>query len=208
MRLPGERPGHVVALIASGCPGALAAQVDECVYALLPLADGGGAGDERVHRLTERLRAHGALGVSGVQRDPARLRQALEEAEFMLDVAGLADAPAGDGAAVSGTYRLLLRLLASHPDEVNALYEATVSPLVRYDEHHRTDLVETLATYLAVNGNMNATAARIYAHRHTIAYRLDRIHELTGLDPSMSEHRERLGLGLKAFRLLARERRG
>ena len=30
---------------------------------------------------------------------------------------------------------------------------------------------------------MNATARAIYAHRHTVAYRLERVKELTGLDP-------------------------
>jgi len=44
---------------------------------------------------------------------------------------------------------------------------------------------------------MNATASAIYAHRHTVAYRLERVKELTGLDPLLSEDRERLGLGLK-----------
>ena len=48
---------------------------------------------------------------------------------------------------------------------------------------------------------MNATARAIHAHRHTVAYRLDRIRELTGLDPSATEDRERLGLGLKAMRV-------
>ena len=43
----------------------------------------------------------------------------------------------------------------------------------------------------------------IYAHRHTVAYRLDRVRELTGLDPTQSEDRERLGLGLKAYRIIA-----
>ena len=28
---------------------------------------------------------------------------------------------------------------------------------------------------------MNATARAIYAHRHTVAYRLDRVRELAGL---------------------------
>ena len=49
----------------------------------------------------------------------------------------------------------------------------------------------------------NATATAIYAHRHTVAYRLDRVRELTGLDPMQSEDRERLGLGLKAYRIIA-----
>jgi sugar diacid utilization regulator len=36
-----------------------------------------------------------------------------------------------------------------------------------------------------------------------VAYRLDRVKELTGLDPMQSEDRERLGLGLKAYRIIA-----
>jgi sugar diacid utilization regulator len=62
--------------------------------------------------------------------------------------------------------------------------------------------VRTLETYLGQNCNMNATASAIYAHRHTIAYRLERIRDLTGFDPMKTEDRERLGLGLKAFRII------
>ncbi len=50
---------------------------------------------------------------------------------------------------------------------------------------------------------MNATARAVFAHRHTVAHRLERARELTGLDPSSGEDRERLGLGIKAYRLLA-----
>ena len=77
-------------------------------------------------------------------------------------------------------------MLASHPEEVRSFYEDTVAPIVRYDDQYRTDLVGTLEAYLEHNCNMNATAAAIYAHRHTVAYRLDRVQELTGLDPMQS----------------------
>ena len=50
---------------------------------------------------------------------------------------------------------------------------------------------------------MNATAQAIHAHRHTVGYRLERVRELAGLDPFSSEDRERLGLGLKAHRIIA-----
>ena len=43
-----------------------------------------------------------------------------------------------------------------------------------------------------------ATAAAGFAHRHTVAYRLERILELTGHDPRRSEGLEQLNLGLKA----------
>lgn len=38
------------------------------------------------------------------------------------------------------------------------------------------------------NCNMNDTAAAAYAHRHTIAHRLDRVRELTGLDCARTAH--------------------
>ncbi len=44
----------------------------------------------------------------------------------------------------------------------------------------------------------------LFAHRHTIRYRLDRVNELTGLDVDKSEARERLTLGIKAMQLLGR----
>src|SRR5439155_1602341 len=95
------------------------------------------------------------------------------------------------------------RLIAAHPEEVRSFYEDTIAPLVRYDEQYSTDLVGTLAGYLGNDCNMNATAQAIHAHRHTVAYRLERVKELTGLDPLKSEDRERLGLGLKAYRIIA-----
>jgi DNA-binding PucR family transcriptional regulator len=103
----------------------------------------------------------------------------------------------------TGTYRLLFRVMASHPEEVRSFFEDTVATIVRYDDQYSTDLVGTLESYLEHNCNMNATAAAIYAHRHTVAYRLERVKELSGLDPMQSEDRERLGLGLKAYRVIA-----
>jgi len=102
-----------------------------------------------------------------------------------------------------GTYRLLVRLLASDPEQLDAFYEESVAPLARYDEQYRTDLIGTLAAYLDHDGKLGAAAQALYAHRHTVAYRLDRVKELTGLDPMLSEDRERLGLGLKAYRIIA-----
>jgi DNA-binding PucR family transcriptional regulator len=103
----------------------------------------------------------------------------------------------------NGVYRLLFRAMATDPEEVRRFYEETVEPLVEHDRQYRTDLLGTLETYLANDCNMNATSREVFAHRHTVAHRLSRVRELTGLDPSSSEDRERLGLGIKAFRIVA-----
>jgi sugar diacid utilization regulator len=204
-----DRPRHVVATIAGEVPGALAQHMDGRVYALLPAAGGDDAPEgtlQVARRLATKLQRHGVVGVSSFYADPADLPRAIQEAELVLDVLRQSDLGGRDRITEdigTGTYRLLFRVLASHPEEVRSFFEDTVAPIVRYDDQYRTDLVGTLESYLEQNCNMNATASAIYAHRHTVAYRLERVKELTGLDPMQSEDRERLGLGLKAYRIIA-----
>lgn len=200
-----DRPRHVIATIVGDEPGALAEHLEQRVYALLPARGGDGAPEatvEKARALAARLRRHGVVGLSSFYSDPGEFGRAIQEAELVLDVLRQSDIAISEDIG-TGTYRLLFRVLASHPEEVRSFYEDTVAPIVRYDDQYRTDLVGTLESYLEHNCNMNATAAAIYAHRHTVAYRLERVKELTQLDPMQSEDRERLGLGLKAYRIIA-----
>ena len=204
--LTSDRPRHVVATIAGEHPGALAQHMDDRVYAVLPATgsaeDAAEATTTAARHLATRLQRHGTVGLSSFYLDVADLPRAVQEAELVLDVLRQSDAPIAEDIG-TGTYRLLFRVLASHPEEVRAFYQDTVAPIVAYDDQYATDLAGTLEAYLEQNCNMNATAAAIYAHRHTVAYRLERVRELTGLDPMQSEDRERLGLGLKAYRIIA-----
>ncbi len=207
-----ERPRHVVATIAEDIPGALAQHMEATagatggrVYALLPAIAGEDAAEATLAaaaRLAARLQRHGTVGLSSFYGDPSELGRAVQEAELVLDVLTVSGEPIAEDIN-QGTYRLLFRVLASHPEEVRSFYEDTVAPVVRYDDQYRTDLVGTLEAYLAANCHMSATASAIHAHRHTVAYRLERVRDLTGLDPMQSEDRERLGLGLKAYRIIA-----
>ena len=60
----------------------------------------------------------------------------------------------------------------------------------------------TVEAYLDNDGNVAATAKQLFTHRHTVRYRLERVSELCGHDVSSTEGREKLGLGLKAMRVL------
>lgn len=212
------RPGQMMATIVSEYPGALAQRIEastpggtDRVYALLPAGNGGGAMATGVagRKLASRLSRSGAVGLSSFHSDPADLGTAIREAELVLNVLRQSDGvPWFDFQDVrSGIYRLLFRMLASHAEEARSFYEETVGPIVRYDGEHHSDLVGTLDAYLEQNCNMNATAATIYAHRHTIAYRLDKVRALTGLDPTRAADREQLALGLKIHRIIARTAR-
>jgi sugar diacid utilization regulator len=200
-----DRSHYVMTLIADREPQALSERLGTRVYVLIPPKGGDDPARSALGSTREIAKAiapYSVAAFSSFCSQPQFFHRAIQEAELVLDV--LLQEDGGGGEAIdSDTYRLLVRTLASHPDEVMRFYEDTVAPIVSYDEQYGTDLVGTLEAYLAHNCNMNATAAGIYAHRHTVAYRLDRVRELTGLDPNFSEGRERLGLGLKAYRLLS-----
>jgi DNA-binding PucR family transcriptional regulator len=213
-----EHSEQVLTMIASECPDALVAydtasgsgEGTQLVHALVP----GSSGDLDemtdvaeatllfARRLGARIGRYATVGLSSYRADPAELPCAIQEAELMLEVMLRADAPLAGGMGGNGTYGLLFGLLSSRPEELRLLYRDTLAPLVGYDKRYHTELVATLKTYLSENCNMNATANTMLAHRHTIASRLDRIRELTGLDPGRSEDREWLGLGLKAGYLI------
>ena len=93
-------------------------------------------------------------------------------------------------------------MLTDDPAELQRFHDETIEPLVTYDEQYDTELVRTLETFLESDGNVAGTAQKLYTHRHTIRYRLERVKELTGLDVASTDGREKLGLGLKAMRVL------
>jgi purine catabolism regulator len=145
------------------------------------------------------------LAVSRFTPDADRLGAALDEARLALSI-GERLGRVGEVITFeeTGTYKLLFQIFADRPDELARFYEQTLAPVVSYDEQYQTDLVGTLATYLGHDGNLAATANTLYTHRHTVRYRLDRIAELSGLDISKTDDREKLSLGLKSMRLLGK----
>jgi sugar diacid utilization regulator len=133
--------------------------------------------------------------------DPADLHRAGAEALLAANVAearGLAELSFEE----TGAYRLLLPAMSEDPGELRGFFDETVAPLVSYDDQYETDLVRTLEAFLDADGNVARTAERLFTHRHTVRYRLERVKELTSLDVSSTDGRERLSLGLKAMRVL------
>jgi len=174
---------------------------------VLLIPDSGGDAGRRVSSAVLRELESGlagfafALGRSRRVEDPLDLHRAYNEALLAVNVVE-GDAENSElGYEETGTYQLLLPYM-SDPAELKRFYDETVRPLVSYDEQYETDLLGTLATFLDCDANVNATASRLITHRHTIRYRFERVRELTGLDVSSTDGREKLSLGLKAMRVL------
>jgi sugar diacid utilization regulator len=142
-----------------------------------------------------------AIGRSRRAEDPRDLQRAGNEAMLAANVVEGETGISELAFEATGTYQLLLPYM-SDPAELKRFYSDTVRPLVAYDEQYETDLLGTLATFLECDANVNATAARLITHRHTIRYRFERVRELTGLDVQSTDGREKLSLGLKAMRVL------
>jgi sugar diacid utilization regulator len=188
-------------------PGAIAAPSEaDAGTVLMVLPDADGETGRRVSAAILRELESGlagfvfSIGRSRRVEDPRDLQRAGNEAMLSANVAG--GEPESELAfEATGTYQLLLPYM-SDPGELKRFYNDTVRPLVAYDEQYETDLLGTLATFLDCDANVNATAARLITHRHTVRYRFERVRELTGLDVQSTDGREKLSLGLKAMRVL------
>jgi hypothetical protein len=188
------RGSRAAAVVVDVAPAGLVRRRGDTVDALLA-GDRVGA-EARARAIAERLSAHGAVGFSAHEASPGRLHDALRESGVALALVRAGEASPADAAA--GTWQLLVRLAIADPAALRRLCDTSVGPALAHDADHGSDLVGTFRTYLAHGANMNAAAAAIPSHRHTVAYRLDRLRELTGLHPGSPDDRERLGLGVKA----------
>jgi DNA-binding HxlR family transcriptional regulator len=150
---------------------------------------------QQVRRLALALVHVGAGGV--LEEDPLAPARTREREAFWRDPDGLGD----EGATAAHPADALL---AGDLAAAERIHADTIALLARYDRQYRTSLVETLETWFACDASVSVTAARMYAHRHTIRYRLDRVRELTGLDVTATGDRERLVLGLRARHVLER----
>jgi sugar diacid utilization regulator len=193
----------------ASAPGSLAAVIEDAnghVVVLVPAEE-----DPEVRRVAEavarelRSSLHGftfAIGHSRLATDPVDLYRAGNEALLAANVAEAGTEDAVLAFEETGAYRLLLPAMSEDPAELERFFAETVEPLVAYDDQYETDLVQTLETFLDADANVAGTASRLFTHRHTIRYRLERVRDLTGLDVSSTDGREKLGLGLKAMRVL------
>lgn len=98
-----------------------------------------------------------------------------------------------------GAHRFLLAL-PEH--ELQHLAREFIAPLAASDGQPDPSLINTLEAYLAHGGNVSRTAERLYVHRNTVLYRLQRLGELLGRDLHDPETRTGLHLALLAHSLL------
>ena len=74
--------------------------------------------------------------------------------------------------------------------------------ILSLDEQRRDLMLKTLDAFFSENCSQQGTARRLRIHQKTVAYRLNRIEALTGVDLALHENRVTLSLAVKMHELL------
>ncbi len=128
---------------------------------------------------------------------PHEVRQAVTETSEVLTVVQEFRRPAG-------TYRLqdvLIEYQLTRPSAATDHLTALLAPL---DDHPA--LLETLQTFMRSEGNRRATATHLHLHPNSVDYRLRRVHQLTGLDPTELTGTQYIAASLAARRASSSKR--
>ncbi|MDX6234234.1 MAG: hypothetical protein QOH68_3331, partial [Nocardioidaceae bacterium] len=119
------------------------------------------------------------------------MADAASEADQVLRLVIELDYPAG-------AYRVddvLLDYVLTRPSAARDRLDAVLVPL-----EDGPDLIATLEAYLASDFDRRGAAAALHVHPNTLDYRLRRVAELTGLDPSTTKGLQHLGAALTVRR--------
>jgi hypothetical protein len=127
-------------------------------------------------------------GVSEPTQQPERAPQALRQAEQAIEL-GIRLGRAGQLIRYEelGIYRLLLQIGDMH--QLWRFAEDVLGPLIGYDATHKVDLIGTLSAYLNQHESLKQTARVLRVHVNTVAYRVQRIGQLTSLDLADADDR-------------------
>jgi hypothetical protein len=146
-------------------------------------------------RLAETLGTSLRVGVGG--REPlCNLRRSVCDADAALRMRSTTGEPTVAIFDDLGIWRILARA----PDvDLDEFVTRWLGPLIRYDGTRHAELVKSLTTYFAANGDLDVAAARLFVHRNTLKYRLSRITEISGVDLHDAHQRLHLELACEAW---------
>ncbi len=120
-----------------------------------------------------RLNRGCTIGVSNLLLDPSRTSAAAREALWAL-----AGTTAQSPVMTYGDASPLPALQS--PEEAQALVSRVLGPLTDYDSTNGTELVHSLATFLATQRSWQRCADELHVHRQTVIYRMRRVEQITG----------------------------
>lgn len=136
--------------------------------------------DHPLVELAAELSEHFAGGPIVVGTEVANITDASRSAKSALAGYGVVNAWGKAPRPIAADELLAERSLAGDMLAKNTLLEKIYRPL----QKNHPDLLETLVTYLETGRSLELTARELFVHSNTVRYRLKRISELIGWDPT------------------------
>lgn len=70
----------------------------------------------------------------------------------------------------------------SNQSIIKKFHQDMLGPIYFYDQLHNTDFVQFLRTFLEENGSANKISKRLFIHRNTVTYKINKIESILDLD--------------------------
>ncbi|MEN2767738.1 PucR family transcriptional regulator [Ornithinibacillus xuwenensis] len=67
-------------------------------------------------------------------------------------------------------------------EQIDPTFKKEVQKVVLQDFQHDTEFIKMIYTFLESNLNLSVAAKKLYMHRNSLQYRIDKFHEKTGID--------------------------
>lgn len=77
-----------------------------------------------------------------------------------------------------GFYRMLMSYENTAP--MQRFADEVLDPIIQYEKKAHTQLMETMWAYFECDCNLQRTADKLFSHKNTVKYRLQRVEQLTG----------------------------
>ena len=180
---------------AAGDPIVL--QKAEQTIALLP-SDPGADALLVAEKLAGELEPGWRFGMGGPELGLEGIRRAYLEAREALEIGTALEL---EGPVHRFDDLLLYHFLRVEPGLIDRFVDQMLGPLIDYDERRKGDLIQTIECYFDADGSVKLAGAKLFAHPHTVTYRLKQIEKLTGWSLKEPEDKLRLQLALRAYRL-------
>lgn len=140
------------------------------------------------------------IGVGTPTEDFLNLRSSFVQASEALRLAEKNDRFA------AGYYENFMvdQLIGAIPDReiLEQFAELSLGALRQYDADHGTNLVRTLEIYFECNGNVSIAAKKLFLHRNSLIYRMDRIKEVLNSELKDASELLTLQVGLRVLKVL------
>jgi hypothetical protein len=129
------------------------------------------------------------IGIGGTCRDPREITRSYEQAHRTIEtLRRIGRTGTVTAFADLGIHRLLLQV--PQLAELRSFADDVLGSLSPGERERRAEYLTTLACYLRENSSPQRAARFLHVHPNTVAYRIKRIEEITGL--SMDSYRDRL----------------